>query len=92
MALSLSDLLTLALATLYAAYAITKTHGPYGIFTALRVRAPLGGLTACIVCCAFWCALVFWLLLQTDARPVVWVFAAAGGAVVVAHYVGMAQQ
>jgi len=89
--MSVLDLLILALATLYAAYALVKTHGPFGVFVALRNRLPLGGLTTCMTCAAFWLALLFWALWQTPAQPVVTVFAAAGGAVFLAQYVGLNQ-
>lgn len=92
MIFSLSDLTVIALATLYLSYALTKTHGVFGLFTWLRLHVPLGGLTACIVCAAFWCALGCGLLWLTPLQPVVWVCAAAGLAVFAAHYVGMAQQ
>lgn len=87
-----SDLLILVLATLYFAYALTKTHGPFGVFETVRAKVPLGGLTTCLVCAAFWVAVVFYLLWITPLQPLVYIFAAAGGAVVVGHYVGMAQQ
>lgn len=90
--MSALDLLLLSLATLYAAFALTKTHGAFGMFTWARQHIPLGGLTACIVCAAFWFALAFYVLLQTDLNLLVWIFAAAGGAVAVAYYTGMAQQ
>lgn len=90
--MTFADLAVIALATLYAAYALTKTHGPVGAFTWIRLHLPLGGVTACIVCAAFWFALLFYALYQTDLRPVTWVFAAAGLAVLAAHYTGMAQQ
>ncbi len=91
MNLSLPDLLILALATLYSAYALTKTHGPFGMFVALRNHLPLGGLTTCMTCAAFWLALLFWALWQTPVQPAVMVFAAAGGAVFLAQYVGLNQ-
>lgn len=90
--MSLSDLLILALATCYLSYALTRTHGIFGMFTWIRLHLPLGGLTACVVCAAFWSALVFYALLQTDLRLIVYIFAGAGGAVVVANYVGLNQQ
>lgn len=87
-----SDLIVLSLATLYLTHALTKTHGPVGVFETIRSKYPLGGLTTCLVCAAFWIAVVFYLLWLTPLQPIVYVFAAAGGAVVVGHYVGMAQQ
>lgn len=86
------DLAVIAFATLYAAYALTKTHGPFGVFTLIRQRLPLGGVTACIVCAAFWCAAIFYVLYQTDLRPVPCVFAAAGLAVFAGAYTGLNQQ
>lgn len=85
------DLLVLSLATLYAAHAITHTHGAFGMFAWVREHLPLGGLTTCIVCMAIWCAAFFWVLLQTDFRPLCYVFAVAGGAVLAAQYTGMNQ-
>lgn len=90
--MTLADLAVVALATLYAAFALTKTHGPFGVFTWIRARLPLGGVTACIVCAAFWCSVTFYVLWLTPARPLVWVFAAAGLAVFAGQYVGMNQQ
>lgn len=87
--MSLSDLLVVTLATLYAAHAITGTHGAFGVFTWVRAHLPLGGLTSCIVCMAFWCALVFYGLWLTPLQPIVWIVATAGGAVFAARYVGM---
>jgi hypothetical protein len=48
-----------ALATWYLAYAITNTHGPFGIFAWIRAHLPLGGLTTCIICMSPWLALIF---------------------------------
>ena len=86
------DLLIVAFASLYAAYAITKTYGAFGMFVWIRERFPLGGLTSCIVCAAIWCAAAFYLLMLTPLHPIVEIFAVAGAAVVIGHYVGMAQQ
>lgn len=86
------DLLTLALATLYLSYALTKTDGPFHLFATIRQRLPLGGLSKCIVCAAPWIAVVFYGLLSTPLQAIVEVFAVAGAAIVLAHYVGMAQQ
>lgn len=86
------DLLILALATLYAAYALTKTHGAFGMFEWTRKHLPLGGLTSCIVCAAFWIGLAFFLLWWAGAGVVVQVFAVAGAAMALAQYTGMSQQ
>lgn len=90
--MSILDLLTLALATLYLSYALTKTHGPFGVFSAIRQRASLGGLTSCIVCAAFWLALAFYALWLTPLKPIVEVFAVAGGMVALAQYTGLKQE
>lgn len=82
------DLLILALATFYAAYAISSTHGPFGIFERLRTALPLGGLTACLVCLSVWLAAAFYLLLSTPLYPVVGVLAVAGASVFVYRYTG----
>lgn len=92
MSLQPFDLLVIALATLYLSYALTKTHGPFELFATIRTKLPLGGLTTCMVCAAFWIAALFYLLWLTPLQPLVYVFAAAGGAVLASYYVGMAQQ
>lgn len=85
--MSLLDLVLLMLATWYLSYAITKTHGPLGAFNWIRVRAPLGGLTTCIVCLAPWLALLFYLAL-VYLPVVVYPFAAGGGAILLHRYTG----
>ena len=85
------SLAIIALATGYWAFALTKTHGPFGVFAWLREHAPLGGLTTCPVCLAFWLALLFWLLMPTPAAPLVTVSAMAGGATLLGYYTGMWQ-
>lgn len=81
------DLLLLALGTWYVAYSVTKTHGPYHVFEKLRAALPLGGLTACIVCCAFWAALGLYLL-SLVLMPLVYIFGAAGGAILLYRQTG----
>lgn len=89
--MNLSDLLIIGMATLYAAYALTKTHGAFGMFTWIREHLPLGGMTTCIVCAAFWFALLFVALWYTPFQPIVYPFAAAGMAVFAGQYTGMNQ-
>ncbi len=86
------DLLVLALATLYLSYALTKTHGPFGMFETIRLKLPLGGLTTCLVCAAPWISGGMYLLLLTPLKPLVYILSAAGLAVFAAYYAGMAQQ
>lgn len=80
---------TLALATWYLAYALTKTHGAFGMFEKLRKldeRIDLN-LLVCIVCTAFWVALGM-LVLWTVAPLAVQVFAVAGLAMLAHKYTG----
>lgn len=51
------NLLITAAASWYLSYAVTSTHGAFGMFETLRKRLPLGGLTDCIICLIFWIAL-----------------------------------
>lgn len=80
--------LIITAAALYAALAITKTHGPYGVFERLRQRVPLGGLMLCYVCLLVWCAAVCWLLWLTPLQPLVWLLAIAGAGVFFASWSG----
>lgn len=82
------DLLILVLATFYLSYAVAKTHGPYNIFATLRSKVPLGGLTGCIICLAFWVALLNGWLITTQVRTFVYVLAVAGGAILMYRYTG----
>lgn len=90
--MSPADLLTLAAASLYAAYAVGWSHGPFHAFERLRERWPLGGALRCPFCLAFWMALALWLLWQTPARPLIDVFAAAGLAAAAGRYVGLGEE
>lgn len=82
------DLLSLILATWYAAYSVATKGGPWNVFGWLRQHVPLGGLTTCIVCLAFWCGALFYLFSLTALAPVVYPFAAAGGAILLYRYTG----
>ncbi len=85
--LSLIELAGVSLATFYVAYAISNTHGPFGIFKWLKLNVPLGGLTECIVCLAPWCAALLWWLM--GAVPIIVWFLAVSGAVTLAwRYTG----
>lgn len=83
------ELVTQSLAVWYLAYALTRTHGIFGVFAKLRqLDARIGlNLLSCIVCTAFWCAVVM-LLLWRVAPLVVQVFAAAGLAMLAHKYTG----
>lgn len=85
------SLITLALATGYWAYAISRTHGPYNVFLWLqgsKERPRFGGLTRCPVCLSVWLAVGFWFLLQTPLYPVVTISAVAGLATMAGFYTG----
>jgi hypothetical protein len=82
------DLLILILATWYAAYSVANKGGPWNVFGWLRQHVPLGGLTTCIVCLSFWFGVAFYLLSITVLAPVVYPFAAAGGAILLYRYTG----
>lgn len=89
--MEIADLLTLAAATYYLTYALVKSKGAFGMFAWLREHLPLGGLTTCFVCAAFWIGAAFYLLWLTPARVVVYPFALAGLAVMVSGYLGAGQ-
>jgi hypothetical protein len=82
------DLLIITLATFYAAYAISWSHGPWEVFQWLRRRLPLGGLTACLVCLAPWLAALFYVLMFTPLYIAVNVLAIAGASVLLWRYTG----
>jgi hypothetical protein len=85
---SLLDLLILALAAFYAAYAVTATEGPFHCFATLRRIAPLGGLTNCFVCAVLWCGVVFYALAALRVPEIGYVFAGAGAALLAYRYTG----
>lgn len=82
------DLLLIALATFYTAYAVSATHGPWNVFDGLRTRVPLGGLTKCLVCLSPWLAALFYVLMFTPLYVAVDVLAIAGASVLVWRYTG----
>lgn len=81
------DLAAIALATFYAAIAITKS-GPWHVFDRLRARVPHGGLLSCPVCLAFWLSLLFYGLVAAGLSWVVYAVAPAGLAVFAWRYTG----
>ncbi len=82
------DLILIALASFYVAYAVANTHGPFGAFEDLRARLPLGGLTSCMICLSPWASALFYLALMAGATWFVWIFAAAGVSVFAYRYTG----
>lgn len=87
MNLSPLDALALGLATFYVALSVGRTHGPFSIFITIRERWPLGGLMTCPICLSIYAAVVLYAALLI-APPVVYVFAAAGGAAFLYRYTG----
>lgn len=81
------DAIALGLSVFYVAYVVARTAGPFDVFKRLRDRLPLGGLTACVYCVAFWAAFVLYAALLI-APPVVYVCAAAGAAAFLYRYTG----
>lgn len=82
------DLLILVLATWYTAHVVTKSRGMFGVFERARARVPHGGLLDCIVCFSPYAAGLNLLLMHTSLVVVVYALAAAGGALLLAVYVG----
>lgn len=85
--MSFEQLAVIALATFYAAYVISKSAGPLGVFAALRSRLKWG-VFSCFICAAFWCALIFYGLSLTALQPIGYIFAAAGLALFGWRYTG----
>ena len=89
----MTDLIIIALATLYLAHAFVNTHGPFHAFERLRNWRDgrwHGGLLSCTTCAAIWIAALMYVLLPTPLAPVVYISAAAGGAVALTAYSGVA--
>lgn len=79
------DLLIVAFASWYLAYAVTSTHGPFNVFERIRKVTTLGGLLTCPICLAFWAALV---LLIAPMGIVTQALAAAGFAMILHSWSG----
>lgn len=81
----MTDLLIIALATWYVAYAVTSTHGPFNAFERVRKVTTLGGLLTCPVCLAFWAGLI---LLLAPMGIVTQALAVAGAAMLLHGFAG----
>lgn len=79
------DLLIVAFASWYLAYAVTSTHGPFNVFERIRKVTTLGGLLTCPICLAFWAALV---LLIAPMGVVTQALACAGAAMILHGWSG----
>lgn len=86
--MSLPDLLTLALATFYAAYVLVNTKGPFGYFAWLRDNVMHGGLLSCIYCAALWIGIAFYLMLAGPLAIVPQLLAAVGAGMLLYRYTG----
>jgi O-antigen/teichoic acid export membrane protein len=84
------DFIILICATWRLANMLSREHGPFRVFSKMRERFPLGGLTACVYCMSIWCALP--LLLIYAWAPVlnilIWVLAISGGALLLRSFTG----
>ncbi len=82
------DLLILALFAWYVSFVLIKTDGPLKLFLRLRTLTTIGGLLLCIWCLCPWVAALGYLLMQTALFPIVYIGAAAGGAMFLHRYSG----
>lgn len=82
------DLLILSLATFSMAYLLVKEDAPFKLMARLRAVSTFGGALSCIMCAAFWCAILCYVLLSTPLAPLVYVFAIRGGMQVMYRYTG----
>lgn len=83
--MTLSDIALVMLATWYTAYVVAKLDGPFAAFAWLRAH---GAVFQCIYCLSWWVAIVFALIWLTPARPLVYPFALAGGALLMHRFTG----
>lgn len=87
--LSSEHLVIGALFVWYVVYTVTRTDGPWQVFLRMRERYPLGGLTTCPKCLAFWLALIFLVLVYFDVAWLAYPFALAGGAIALGAFIGL---
>jgi len=85
--MSLTDLLTLALATWRLSYLLVYEDAPWRFMTRLREWNDLGGLLRCIYCTSVWTAIGCWALWQV-VPVVVYVLAVSGLAMMLWRYTG----
>lgn len=82
------DYLIIILAVLYSAEVIATKCGPFNVFSNLRARVPLGGMTSCVWCLWPWLGGAFYGLYYLCA-PIVVIFAIAGGVAALHSYTGV---
>lgn len=87
-AISLSEFLLVTLATWRLAYLLAREDAPFRLMAKVRARWPLGGLLTCLYCTSVWAAIICYLTWLTPARPLIVVFAASGGALLLWRYTG----
>jgi hypothetical protein len=78
----------LFLATFYLSLAITRTSLPFGIADRLRDRYPNLKPLKCIVCCAPYCAVLFYGLYLAQIPHIIELSAIAGATVLLYRYTG----
>lgn len=83
--LTLPDFLLLSLATWRLAFLLAREHGPKHILDRLRA---VFHLPECVYCLSIWLAPLLYLVYGTEARPVVYVLAIAGGAIFAHRWTG----
>lgn len=94
--MTLTDLLTLSLATWLIAHIIVKLNSPFNIIKALRDKAiargtepgSIGEALTCIYCVSVWVGIIVVLVWLSPAREVVYPFAVAGGGLMLWRYTG----
>jgi hypothetical protein len=86
--MSVLSLLAAALAAWRLAHMVTRERGPFDMFTRLRARFALGGLTSCPACASVWAAALCVGLLHTAFVWVVWVLAVSAAGLMLASWSG----
>jgi hypothetical protein len=89
MTLSLIDCVILSLAAWRLSYMIVREDGPFRVLLQLRDRTVLGGLLECVFCVSLWAAVGLIMIWFTPLRPLVYILAISGGAVMLAAWTGV---
>ena len=84
------DFILLAVATWRLSYLLTGETGPFFIVQRLRTLRGLSGVLSCVYCASMWVAMALLAVYQVEvARPIVWVLAVSGGALMLRAYSGV---
>jgi hypothetical protein len=86
--LSPFELVVLALACWRLAYMLVRESGPGDVFGRLRRWSTFGGVLDCLYCTSVWTAAGVLVLDATPARPLVWVLAVSGAALMLKSWTG----